>query len=47
MKVKLTEDFPSNGPYGLESKVLLFPFVFQSKSAGSQTFGCGDDSNRN
>lgn len=42
IKVKLTEDFSSNGPYGLERKVLLFSFVFQSRCAGSYTFGFRD-----
>lgn len=40
--VKLTKDFSSNWPYGLERKVLLFSFVFQSRCAGSLTFGFRD-----
>lgn len=35
IKAKLTKDFSSNWPYGLERKVLLFSFVFQSRCAGS------------
>lgn len=35
IKVKLTKDFSSNWPYGLERKVLMFSFVFQSRCAGS------------
>lgn len=38
IKVKFTKDFTSNWPYGLERKVLLFSFVFQSRCAGSVDF---------
>ena len=38
IKVKLTKDFSSNWPYGLERKVSLFSFVFQSRCARSEDF---------